>query len=158
MAGTVADAVKLIRSWNGYSESDGRAFKYIIKPWDKWVGRSVNCKTPWCQITISSCLHQSSVPTTKTSGCKQAVSYYKSKKRWKKAGTKPSVGYQVFYDFSGKRKKPTHTGLVTALSGSTITVYEGNKSRKGKSDAVGARKISYKSKYIYGFGSPAYKK
>ena len=152
MAGKAADAVKLINSWIGYSESNKKADKYIIKPWDKWVKRALTSKTPWCQITCSSCLHQSSVPTTKTSGCKQAVAYYKSIKRWKKAGSKPSVGSQIFYDFSGKRKKPTHTGLCIAVSGTTMTVVEGN-----KSDAVGKRKISYKSKYIYGIGVPKYK-
>lgn len=152
MAGKAADAVKKVTSWLGYSESNGKADKYIIKPWDKWVGRKLTSKTPWCQITCSSCLHQSSVPTTKTSGCKQAVAYYKKIKRWKKAGSKPSIGSQIFYDFSGKRKKPTHTGLCVSVSGSTITVIEGNKSNK-----VGRRKISYKSKYIYGIGVPKYK-
>ena len=153
MAGKAADAVKLITSWVGFSESNGKAQAKIVRPWNKWVGRSVNCKTtPWCQITCSSCLHQSSVPTTKTAGCKQAVSYYKKAKRWKKAGNKPSVGSQIFYDFSGKRKKPTHTGLCVAVSGTTITVIEGNKSNK-----VAKRKITYKSKYIYGIGVPKYK-
>lgn len=152
MAGKAADAVKLIRSWNGYSESNKKADRYIIKPWDKWVGRSLTSKTPWCQITCSSCLHQSGVTTTKTSGCLQAVNYYKSKKRWKKKTVKPCVGYQCFYDFKGKGR-PTHTGLVTAVSGNIVTVYEGNKSNK-----VGARKFNYKTyKYLYGWGSPAYK-
>lgn len=152
MAGKAADAVKLIRSWNGYSETNKKADKYIIKPWDKWTGRKLTSKTPWCQITVSSCLHQSGVTTTKTAGCLQAMNYFKSKKRWKKKTSKPSVGYQCFYDFKGKGK-PTHTGLVTAVSGSTVTVYEGNKSNK-----VGARKFNYKTyKYLLGWGSPAYK-
>lgn len=148
-------AVAKIKSWNGYSESNGKAQKYIMKPYNKLTGRKLNAKTcPWCQITVVSCFYQTkSVKSySKTSGCLQAMNWYKSKKRWKKKGIKPAVGYQVFYDFKGQGK-PTHTGLVTAVSGSTVTVYEGNKSNK-----VGARKFNYKTyKYVLGYGLPYYK-
>ena len=32
----------------------------------------------------------------------------------------------VFFDFSGKRKKTEHCGIVTEVSGSTVTTMEGN--------------------------------
>jgi hypothetical protein len=151
--GTVKTAVAKFKSWKGYSESNGKAQKYIMKPYNKISGRSLNVKTtPWCQIAVVSCLYQAGLKKYYvTAGCKQAVSWYKNKKRWKSKSTKPQVGWQIFYDFKGKGN-PTHTGIVTAVSGNTVTVYEGN-----KSNAVGARKFNYKTyKYIYGYGQPYY--
>lgn len=156
MASGASSAVKLIKSWKGYSESDGRAQKYIMKPYNKLTKRSLNVKTtPWCQITIVSCLYQAKCVKSysKTSGCTQQLKWYKSHKRFKKRGVKPSVGWQVMYNFKDtSTTKSTHTGLIIAVSGSYITVMEGNKSNK-----VAIRKIKYTSKYIVGFGLPYYK-
>lgn len=151
--GTAKEAVAKFKSWNGYSESNGKAQKYIMKPYNKISGRSLNVKTtPWCQIAVVSCLYQAGVKKYYiTAGCKQAMNWYKNKKKWKAKSTKPQIGWQVFYDFKGKGN-PTHTGIVTAVSGNTVTVYEGNKSNK-----VGARKFNYKTyKYLLGWGVPYY--
>ena len=153
---TAAQARDKFKSWNGYSESNGKAQKYIIQPWNKKTGRSVNCKTtPWCAITTASCLIQIGVTKLSTSaGCTQQMSWYKSKKRWKNRGVKPQVGWLVFYDFKGKGK-PTHTGMITSVNYKKkgyIYVIEGNKDNK-----VGYRHISYTSKNILGFGLPYYK-
>lgn len=156
MAGTAQDARKKFKSWNGYSESNGKAQKYIIKPYNKIAKRNLNCKTtPWCQIAVVSCLYQAGVKKYYiTSGCLQALNWYKKKKRFKKRGVKPQVAWQVFYDFKGNGK-PTHTGLITSVDYKKkgyIYVIEGNKSNK-----VGYRHISYNSKYILGYGLPYYK-
>lgn len=156
MSGTAQDARKLFKSWNGYSESNGKAQKYIIKPYNKISKRNLNCKTtPWCQIAVVSCLYQAGVKKYYiTSGCLQALNWYKKKKRFKKRGVKPQVAWQVFYDFKGNGK-PTHTGLITSVDYKKkgyIYVIEGNKDNK-----VGYRHISYKSKNILGFGLPYYK-
>lgn len=155
-AGPAAPAVKLIKSWLNYSESNGKAQTYIMKPYNKLTGRSLNVKTtPWCQITIVSCLYQSKCAKTysKTAGCTQQLNWYRSHKRFKKRGVKPAVGWQVMYNFKdSSTSKSTHAGLIVAKSGSYITVIEGNKANK-----VGARKIKYNSKYIVGFGLPYYK-
>ena len=154
----VTDAVKKFKSWRGYSESNGKAQKYIIKPYNKLTKRSLNCKiTPWCQIAVVSCFYQSKSVKAgycKSSGCLQALNWYKKKKRYYKRGVTVKVGDQVFYDFKGKGK-PTHTGVITSVNTSkhTCTVYEGN-----KSNAVGARSFNYKTyKYLLGVGRPYYK-
>lgn len=155
MAGTAAQACAKFKSWYVLkcSESNGRADKYIVKPWDKWTGcKATAKKNPWCQISVSECLHSVKVSTSSSAGCKQAQAWYKARKRLKKRGTKPATGWQVFYNFKGG-KNPTHTGLVYKISGSYICVYEGN-----KANAVGVRKIKYNSKYILSFGVPPYKK
>ena len=154
--GTVQDARLLFKSWNGYSESNGKAQKYIMKPYNKISGRSLNVKTtPWCQISVVSCLYQAGVKKYYiTAGCTQAMNWYKKKGRFKKRGTTPQVGWQVFYNFKdSSTSKSTHTGLVTSVNKKTGYMYviEGNKSNK-----VGYRHIKYNSKNIVGFGLPYY--
>ena len=149
--------VSKARSFLGDSESNGKAQKDIMRPYNKLTGRSLNVKTcPWCQIFIVSCEYQSKSVKAgycKSSGCLQALNFYKKKKRYKKRGVTPSYAAQVFYDFKGKGK-PTHTGLIVKINKSkkTITVIEGNKSNK-----VAYRTISWNSKYILGYGLPYYK-
>ena len=153
MAGTSAQARAKIKSWLGYSESNGKADKYIVKPWDRWTGcKATAKKNHWCQITVSECLHSVKVSTCASAGCYQAQKWYSSRKRLKKRGVKPSPGWQVFYDFKGNGK-PTHTGLVYSVSGKYMTVIEGN-----NKNAVRARKILYTSKSVLSFGVPPYKK
>ena len=154
--GTAKTAASLFKSWKGLNETTKHAQtqKKIINPYNKISGRHLDCKTtPWCQIAVVSCLYQAGLKKYYvTAGCKQAMNWYKKKKRWKAKSNKPSVGWQVFYDFKGKGN-PTHTGLVVAVSGNKVTVYEGN-----KSNAVGARTFNYKTyaKYIVGWGLPYY--
>lgn len=153
MAGTAAQARAKIKSWLGYSEANGKADKYIVKPWDRWTGcKATAKKNPWCQITVSECLHSVKVSTSSSAGCRQAQKWYSSRKRLKKRGVKPSPGWQVFYNFKGGTN-PTHTGLVYSVSGKYMTVIEGN-----NKNAVRARKILYSSKYVLSFGVPPYKK
>lgn len=154
--GTAQDARLLFKSWNGYSESNGKAQKYIMKPYNKISGRSLNVKTtPWCQIAVVSCLYQAGVKKYYiTSGCTQAMNWYKKKGRFKKRGTTPQVGWQVFYNFKdSSTSKSTHTGIVTSVDKKKGYMYviEGNKSNK-----VGYRHIKYNSKSIVGFGLPYY--
>ena len=154
--GTAQDARLLFKSWNGYSESNGKAQKYIMKPYNKISGRSLNVKTtPWCQIAVVSCLYQAGVKKYYiTSGCTQAMNWYKKKGRFKKRGATPQVGWQVFYNFKdSSTSKSTHTGIVTSVDKKKGYMYviEGNKSNK-----VGYRHIKYNSKSIVGFGLPYY--
>ena len=68
----------------------------------------------------------------------------------------PSPGDVIFYDWqdSGSGDNtgwPDHVGIVETISGSTITVIEGN-----KSNAVGRRTLQVNGKYIRGYGVPKY--
>lgn len=156
MAGTAAQACAKMKKWLDLkcSESNGKADKYIVKPWGRWTGNTkVSAKNnPWCQITCSQALHSTGTKTSASAGCYQAQKWYKARKRLKKRGVKPARGWQVFYNFKGGTK-PTHTGLIYSISGKYITVIEGN-----SRNAVRARKIAYNSKSILSFGVPPYKK
>lgn len=79
-------------------------------------------------------------------GCVSWARYYKNAGR---LYSKPKVGDQFFKkDSSGA---PCHTGIVTAVDGSSFTTVEGN-----VSNAVGVRTYALNDSKIYGFGRPYY--
>ena len=152
---------KKFASWNGYTEKDGRVQKYIMRDYNKRTHRHLNCKTTkWCQIAaIEAQLQSSSVKRAYiTSGCKHSTAWYVKNKRWKKRGTKPVVGWQVFYTFKNKKGKrssiPGHTGVIYGIKGAYMYVREGNMGAVGR---VGGRKIKWNSLDVQGFGVPYYK-
>lgn len=61
----------------------------------------------------------------------------------------PEVGAQIFYATSGGVL--SHTGIVEAINGDTLTTIEGN-----WSNAVSRRTIKATDSRIYGYGLPAY--
>lgn len=148
-----------MNSWVGYSESNGKAQKYIMRPYNKLTKRSLNVKTTaWCQITTVSADYQTKVVKkyTTTAGCKQALSWYKNKKRYYKKGATPKVGDQPFYDFKRKKaSKPTHTGRVVSVNTKkhTCVVVEGNTHNTTKKRCFNYLTYSY----LLGFGRPLYK-
>lgn len=145
---TAMQCVAKAKSFLGYSESNGKAQKYIIRPWNTWAGRNVNCKTtPWCQIYVGSVLHQMKVSYTKTAGCKQAIDYYKSIKKWKSNKVKPKCGYQIFVN--GHK----HTGIVVQVHDNDLLYISGNCSNTVKYTRI----YNYKGKSsIDGYGVPKY--
>lgn len=145
---TSATVIKKAKSLYGCKESNGTAQAKVIRPWNKWTGRSINCKTTkWCQTYCGSVIGaQCKVPYTKTNGCKQAAAYYKKIKRWKSKTTKPSVGDQIFV------KKYNHTGIVTKVTAYYVTYISGN-----LSNAVRYSTIKWKNNSkIDGYGRPRY--
>lgn len=146
------------KSWAGLKEGPA-VDKAIINPWNKKTGEHRKSKaTKWCAIADASCLLQVGVKTLCLSaGCKQQMQWYKARKRWKPKGTKPQVGWLVFFDFKNDGKgNPTHCGFITSVDykkkGYSYSI-EGNKSNK-----VGYRHFNYKTyKYIVGYAVPYYK-
>lgn len=147
-----------MKSWDGYSEKNGKAQKYIINPYNKLTKRKLTVKTPWCQITCVSADYQTKVVKkyTTTAGCRQALNWFKAKKHYYKKDATPKVGDQPFYDFKRKKaSKPTHTGRVISVDTKkhTCIVEEGNTQNTTKK-----RKFNYLTyKYLLGFGRPFYK-
>ena len=148
-----------VSSWVGYSEKNGKAQKFIMSPYCKLTKRKLNVKsTPWCQITCVSADYQTKVVKryTTTAGCRQAMNWFKAKKRYYKKGVTPKIGDQPFYDFKRKKpSKPTHTGRVISVSTKkhTCVVVEGNTSNTTKKRCFNY--LTYK--YLLGFGRPIYK-
>ena len=92
------NCVKKAKSWRGCSESNGKAQKYIIEPWNKATGCHANCKkNPWCAIGVASLFIQCGVKSfSKSSTCKNQKNYYKKNNRWLSASVRPYKGLVIF--------------------------------------------------------------
>ena len=78
-------------------------------------------------------------------GCYYSALYYREKGRF--YATTPQVGDQIFFTYA--YGEVSHTGIVEAIVGNTITTIEGN-----SSDGVNRRQYPTGSSQIYGYGRP----
>lgn len=154
--------VKTAKEWLGYNEADG-THKAIIdlynahKPLAR--GYKVKYTDAWCATYASAVAIKAGltdiIPTE--CGCDPFIALFKERKIWQEKDTyKPSAGDYIFYDWEdagiGDNKGSSdHVGIVVSVSGSTITVIEGN-----KNNSVEYRKIEVGGKYIRGYGVPKY--
>lgn len=150
------------RAWLGKKESDG-SHKEIIDVYNSHKplarGYAVTYTDAWCATFVSAvaikCSLTDIIPTE--CGCGQMIALFQKLGEWiENDAYLPSPGDVIFYDWqdSGSGDNtgwPDHVGIVEAVSGSTITVIEGN-----KSNAVGRRTLQVNSKYIRGYGVPKY--
>ena len=150
------------RAWLGKKEADG-SHKEIIDVYNSHKplarGYAVKYTDAWCATFVSAvaikCGLTDIIPTE--CGCGQMIALFQKLGEWiENDAYVPSPGDVIFYDWqdSGSGDNtgwPDHVGIVETVSGSTITVIEGN-----KSDAVGRRMLQVNGKYIRGYGVPKY--
>lgn len=130
-----------------------------VKP-DGWA---MNYTAPWCAASASAfAILAFGISKAKkyfplSANCGTIVSKAKKMGIWQeKDSYKPKEGDWIVYDWddSGKGDNtggPDHVGTVKSVSGSTITVIEGNKSNK-----VANRDIKINGRYIRGFVTPKF--
>lgn len=159
------------RAWLGRHESDG-SHKEIIDLYNRFRKPGDYCMTyadPWCAAYVSAVGMAVSVANAlpgkpfelipSSAACDPMISQYKAMGRWMENDAYlPAPGDIIFYDWQDSGSgdnvgSSDHVGIVAAVSGSTITVIEGN-----KSDAVGYRKMQQNGAYIRGYGLPDYAK
>lgn len=154
--------VAQMQAWIGCKESDG-SHKKIIDTYNghKPLARTYAVKytDAWCATTVSAAgiacgLSDIIFPEC---GCGQMIALYQAAGRWQENDAyRPQAGDVIFYDWDDNGAGdctgwPEHVGMVEGVSGSTITVIEGN-----KSNAVGRRYIEVNGKNIRGYGLPNY--
>lgn len=164
MSKYASKVVALAKSWLGRKESDG-SHKLIIdiyntqKPLPR--GYAVQYDDEWCATFVSAVavkLGYTDIIPTECS-CSKMLEKFKALGIWSESDTrKPAPGDIMFYDWedSGKgdnKGAPNHVGIVEKVSGTTITVIEGNYDREVK-----RRTIKIDGKYIRGYGVPKYDK
>ena len=157
-----SELIKLAKSWIGKNESDG-SFKEIIDIYNshKPLARSYAVKytDEWCATTITAlaikCDAVDIIP--KECSCEKMIELFKKIGCWVEDENRtPKAGDIIFYDWqdsgSGDNKGwSDHVGIVEKVSGSTITVIEGN-----NACSVRRRTIAVNGKYIRGYGVPKY--
>lgn len=162
MSCTRSQIVKQMQSWVGLKESNGSHKKIIdiynkIKPLP--VGYKLKYTDAWCAGTISAaaqvCKATDIIPAE--CSCPRMITLAQKMGIWVENDAHvPKPGDIILYDWddSGKgdnKNSPDHVGLVEKISGTTITVIEGN-----YSNAVKRRTLKVNGKYIRGFIVPKY--
>ena len=150
------------QSWLGKKEKDG-SFKEIINIYNSHKplarGYAVKYTDEWCATFVSAVAimlgYTDIIPTE--CGCGKMIDLFKKIDSWDENDARtPKPGDIIFYDWEDDGKgdntgSPNHVGIVEKVSGSTITLIEGN-----KLEAVERREIKINDKYIRGYGVPKY--
>ena len=149
----------------GCKESDGSHRKIIDcynshKPLAR--GYAMKYTDAWCATFVSAVsieLGLTDIMPTEC-GCPQMIALYQKLGRWQEnENYTPKPGDVIFYDWqdgtdyvaTDNKGSPDHVGIVVGISGSIITVVEGN-----KNNTVGMRTVKINGKYIRGYGLPDY--
>lgn len=154
--------VGIAQKYIGCKESDGSHRKIIDlynshKPLAR--GYKVTYQDAWCSTFASAVAIEAGltdiIPTE--CGCGNHIALFQKLGSWQENDAYvPSPGDYVFYDWDDSgagdnRGGADHVGIVEKVSGSTITVIEGN-----YSDSVKRRNIAVNGRYIRGYGVPKY--
>lgn len=116
------------------------------------VGYKVKYTDSWCMAFVSAIFEKCDLLDLiygGECGCQRMITLLTSKGVYKTSGT-IKAGDILFYDWNNDDYSD-HVGIVTAVSGSTLTVIEGN-----YSDSVKYRTLSTSSANIQGYARPEY--
>ena len=119
------------------------------RPYWSWYG--FGSRVEWCACFVSWCANEcgmiesGSVP--KFAYCPSGVAWFKAAGRWLPAGTEPSPGDIVFFDWQGDGVSD-HVGIVESCNGSTVSTIEGN-----SDDACTRSSYGIGSVFILGYGA-----
>lgn len=154
--------VKQAQSWLGYKESNG-THKTIIDTYNAHKplarGYKVKYTDEWCATFVSAVsikLGYTDIIPTECS-CAQMLELFKKIGAWNESDSRtPNAGDIIFYDwedsgYGDNTGRPNHVGIVEKVSGTTITVIEGN-----YNESVGRRTLKVNAKDIRGYGVPKY--
>lgn len=154
--------VKTAKKYLGCKESNG-SHKPIIDHYNAHKplarGYKVRYTDQWCATFVSAVgieLGLTDIMPTEC-GCGQMIQLYYALGRWKENDAyKPEPGDIVMYDWgdngSGDNTGwPEHVGIVTSVTGNSMTVIEGN-----YNNAVAYRIIRVDGRYIRGYCLPDY--
>ena len=159
------EVVRVAQSYVGATQGSAK-HKKLVDTFNKWsksykdeVG---NYTCPWCAIACSAWANIAGATVDivpRTYNCGRWIDKAKSMGIWvENDNYKPQAGDFVIYYWSAPVGDCTygasHIGVVEKVSGSTITVIEGN---MGSPSRVGRRAIPVGYRYIRGFVTPKYK-
>jgi len=154
--------VDVMNGWIGLDRAKG-THKPIIDLYNGHIplarGYKVTLADAYCAATVSAaairCSLTDIIPTE--CSCGHQVALFQKLGRWKEDDAyAPQIGDIIYYYWSDNgigdcTGWPDHVGMVVKVSGSVLTITEGN--LKGK---VAQREIKINARYIRGYGIPDY--
>lgn len=110
----------------------------------------------WCMMFVWWVFREAGFSLYKTASCTALTNRYKTAGQWVTSGYKP--GDIVMFDFSGKRAKTEHVGIVEAVSadGNTLTTIEGNTGVGNDANGGAVMRRTRNIKYVTGACRPGY--
>lgn len=162
MSTTREKIVAQARSWIGCKESDGSHRKIIdVYNADKPLprGHKMSYTDFWCAAFVTACAIKCGATDIlpKECSCNKMIELFKGLGCFVENDAHvPAPGDIMFYDWDDDGKgdnkgEVEHVGIVESVSGSTITVIEGNYKKECK-----RRTLTVDGKYIRGYGVPKY--
>lgn len=149
------EAVLQIAAWQiGVLESPAGSNQVKYNTW--YYGSAVSGSAyPWCMTFVQWVFHQAGFNLHRTASCTALADRYRNAKQWVTSGFKP--GDIVMFDWSGKRSKTEHVGIVERVEpdGSLITI-EGNTSTGNNSNGGAVMRRTRSLKYVTGACRPNY--
>lgn len=130
------------------------------------AGYKMTYTDAWCAATVSAIgflcgLQDYIFPEC---SCSRMIELYKKVGRWKEDDKyTPEIGDLIMYDWEDSKTDyattdntgaPDHVGMIIAISGTSMTVLEGN---MGTPRQVGTRAMKMNGRYIRGYCLPDYK-
>lgn len=115
-----------------------------------WSWYGFEGRVEWCACFVSWCADQSGLiqsgAVPRFSLCTEGVNWFQGKGKWQAAGSMPTVGSIIFFDWNGDGKSD-HVGIVERCEGGIVYTVEGN-----SGDAVREQKYAVGSTSILGYG------
>lgn len=154
--------VKKCKKYMGVNESNG-GHKAIIDLYNEnrpAGSYKMTLSDPWCATYVSAMAVEAGLKDTVplSCSCQEMIRGFERAGRYEEDDnflpTNSNIGDILFYDWEGSvvtdsigNKTADHVGVIISVSGTTLTIIEGN-----KNDRVETRTIEAGSKYICGFG------
>jgi hypothetical protein len=150
---TAIDVLTLAAAQIGVKEHPAGSNTVKYNTW--YYGRAVaGSAYPWCMAFIQWLMHQTGVAVpVKTASCSALQTAAR------KAGSYVTSGYRpgdvLLFNFSGK-SNPIHTGILEAVSGSTLITIEGNTGSGNDANGGAVMRRNRKSTQVVGAWRPNY--
>lgn len=111
---------------------------------------------PWCMMFVWWVFREAGFNLFKTASCTTLATRYKQAGQWVTSGYKP--GDIVMFDFSGRKAKTEHVGIVESVSkdGKTLTTIEGNTGAGNQANGGAVMRRTRNASLVAGACRPGY--
>ena len=143
------DAVLAIAAWQvGVLESPAGSNR------QKYGEAAGHNGVAWCMYFVWWVFREAGFNLYKTGSCTELTNRYKAAGQWVTAGYRP--GDIVMFDFTGKRSRTEHVGIVESVQGDTLTTIEGNTGTGNNANGGAVMRRTRKLSLVTGACRPGY--
>ena len=110
----------------------------------------------WCVMFVWWCFREAGFNLKKTASCTQLTNAYKQSGQWVTEGFKP--GDIAMFDFTGKKSKTEHCGIIVEVQPRYIVTIEGNTGTGNDANGGAVMERKRDLKLVTGACRPLYNK